>query len=62
MMLPLGGRWRKAWNDQATTKAEKEFFASVDGEFAATKSANQEDQATRPVNPERSSETSSSCP
>ena len=28
---------RKAWNDQATTKAEKEFFKLVDREFAATK-------------------------
>lgn len=28
---------RKAWNDQATTKAEKEFFTLVDGVFAATK-------------------------
>jgi hypothetical protein len=28
---------RKPWNDQATTKAEKEFFTLVDGEFAATK-------------------------
>jgi uncharacterized protein DUF6082 len=27
---------RKAWDDQAATKAEREFFALVDGEFAAT--------------------------
>lgn len=29
---------RKAWNDAATTKAEKEFFALVDGEFGAATS------------------------
>jgi hypothetical protein len=28
---------RKAWNDAAATRSEREFFALVDGEFAATK-------------------------
>ena len=29
---------RKAWNEQAATKAEREFFALIDGEFGATTS------------------------
>ena len=54
---------RKAWNDAAATRSEREFFAMVDGEFAATKVRERgRDPGDKTSEPKQSSETSSSRP